>query len=56
MSWMTSFLHPQRGYQAGQNELDRRYQEAQQYQQPYNQYGQDAYGNINTAMQQFLNP
>jgi hypothetical protein len=56
MSWLSSFLHPEKGYQKGQEQLDKYYQQGQGYLQPYNQYGQNAYGNINEAMQALLNP
>jgi hypothetical protein len=56
MSWLSSFLHPERGYQKGQEQLDKYYQQGQGYLQPYNQFGQNAYGNINEAMQALLNP
>lgn len=63
MSWLSSFLHPGKGYQKGQEQLDKYYQQAQNYYnqgqgylQPYNEFGQKAYGDINTAMQKLLNP
>lgn len=56
MSWISSFLHPERGYQKGQEQLDKYFQQGQGYLQPYNQFGQNAYGNINEAMQALLNP
>lgn len=35
MSWLTSFLHPEKGYQAGQGQLDKYYQQGQGYTQPF---------------------
>jgi len=35
MSWLSSFLNPQRGYQEGQGQLDKYYQQGQGFQQPY---------------------
>lgn len=56
MSWLSSFLHPERGYGAAQNELDKYYEQGQGYQQPYNQHGQDAYSQLGPALQALLNP
>jgi len=56
MSWLSNFINPGRGYQKGQEQLDKYYQQAQGYLDPYSQYGQDAYGDLNSAMQQLLNP
>lgn len=56
MSWLSSFLHPERGYKAAQDEMNKYYQQGQDYLQPYNQYGQSAYGDIHGAMQSLLNP
>ncbi len=39
MSWFSSWLHPDRGYKAAQDELNKYYNQAQGYQQPYNQNG-----------------
>lgn len=51
-----SFLNPQQGYEKGQDQLDKYYSQAQGYLQPYNQYGQDAYGNLSDAMKKLLDP
>lgn len=63
MSWLDgignmvdSFLHPEKGYQKGQQQLDKYYGQGQGYLQPYNQFGQDAHGNYSTAMQRLLDP
>lgn len=63
MSWLSSFLHPGKGYDKAQEQLDKYwgqsqnyYNQGQGYLQPYNEYGQKAYGDINTAMQKLLNP
>lgn len=56
MSWLSSFLHPERGYDAAQNQLNNYYGQAQGYQQPYAQNGQSAYGGLNTAMGRLLDP
>ncbi len=56
MSWLSKFLHPEKGYDKAQEQLDKYYQQGQGYLQPYNQYGQNAYGDINSAMKALLNP
>lgn len=56
MSWLSSFFHPEKGYEKGQEQLDKYYNQSQGYLQPYNQYGQDAHTDINTAMHSLLNP
>lgn len=56
MSWLSSFMHPGKGYEKGQEQLDKYYNQAQGYQQPYNQNGQNAYGYYSGAMQKLLDP
>jgi hypothetical protein len=65
MSWLDpfdiagkadSFLHPEKGYEKGQEQLDKYYQQGQGYLQPYNQFGQDAHGNLSDAMKRLLDP
>ncbi len=56
MSWLSKFLHPEKGYEKGQEQLDKYYQQGQGFLQPYNQFGQNAYGDINQAMKNLLNP
>lgn len=56
MSWLSSFLHPERGYQAAQGQLDKYYNQGQGYMQPYNQHGQDVYSQLGPALQMLLNP
>lgn len=51
-----SFLHPEKGYQKGQEQLNKYYQQSQNYLQPYQQHGEEAYGNLSDAMQSLLNP
>jgi hypothetical protein len=52
----TSFLNPGKGYQKGQEQLDKYYGQSQQYLQPYQQQGQEAYGALNEAQNNLLNP
>lgn len=56
MSWLSSFLNPGRGYQAGQQQLDNYYNQAQGYQQPFAQNAQNAYGGLETAQNALLDP
>lgn len=51
-----SFLHPERGYEKGQEQLNQYYDQGQNYLQPYNQQGQQAYGQLNGAIDNLLNP
>ncbi len=56
MGMLDSFLHPEKGYEKAQDELDKYYQQGQGYLQPYNQYGQNAYGDYSNAMKRLLDP
>jgi hypothetical protein len=56
MSWLSSFLHPEKSYDKAQKELEKYYQEAQNGLQPYNQNGLDTYGKYSGAMDKLLNP
>lgn len=51
-----SFLHPERGYEKGQEQLNQYYDQSQNYLQPYQQHGEEAYGHLNGALQNLLNP
>ena len=56
MSWLSSFLHPEKGYNAAQEQLDKYYNNAQGRLQPYNQNGQDVYSKYKDAMEKLMNP
>ena len=63
MSWLSSFLHPGKGYQKGQEQLDKYFgqtqnyfNQAQGYQLPYFQQGQGSFGPLSGAMNMLLNP
>ncbi len=56
MGWFDSFFHPEKGYQKGQEELAKYFQQAQGFQQPIFNQGQQAYGNLSGAMEALLNP
>lgn len=49
-------MHPEKGYKKAQEQLNNYYNQAQQYYQPFMQQGQAAYGDLNQAMQNLLNP
>lgn len=50
------FGDPGEGYSKGQEQLDKYYKESQNYLDPYNQFGKDAYGNYSGAMKKLLDP
>lgn len=56
MGLFDSLFHSEKPYQKAQEQLDKYYQLAQGYQQPYSQNGQEAYSQLSPAMQQLLNP
>jgi hypothetical protein len=56
MSWLSSFLHPEKSYDKAQQELDKYYQQGQGYLNPYNQNGMETYGKYSGAMDKLLNP
>ncbi len=56
MGMLDSFLHPEEGYKKGQEQLNKYYNQGQGYLQPYNQFGQDAHGNLSEAMKRLLDP
>lgn len=56
MSWLSSFLHPGKGYEKGQAELDKYYNQGQGYLNPYNQNGQQQYGNLNEIIKNLMDP
>lgn len=56
MSWISSFMHPGRGYEKAQGQLDKYYQQGQGYLNPYNQQGQAQYGNLNDYIKSLMDP
>ncbi len=56
MSWLSSFLHPGKGYEKGQEQLDKYYGQAQGYMDPYNQQGQQQYGNLSEIIKNLMDP
>ena len=51
-----SFFHPEKGYEKAQNQYDKYYGQAQGFQKPYLQGGQEAYGPLHGAMNDLLHP
>lgn len=56
MSWLSSFLHPGKGYEKGQEQLDKYYNQAQGALNPYNQQGQQQYGNLQSYIDSLMHP
>lgn len=56
MSWLSSFLNPGKGYEKGQEQLDKYYGQAQGALQPYNQNGQDQYANLLEMLKNLMDP
>lgn len=56
MSWLSSFLNPGKGYEKSQHQLDKYYDQAQQFHQPFIDNAQSAYGGISDAMKNLLDP
>ncbi len=53
---MDSFLHPERGYEQGQDALQKGWQEASGYMRPYQQAGVNQIGNLEGATNALLDP
>ena len=51
-----SYLHPERGYEKAQDQMNQFYNQAQGHLAPYAQQGQAAYGPLSGAMESLLNP
>jgi len=56
MGMLSSFLHPEKGYDKAQEVLNQYFNQGQGYLQPYNQNGLNAYGDYSGAMHKLLNP
>lgn len=56
MSWLSSFTHPGRGYDKAQEQLDKYYNESQGLLNPYNQQGQEQYGNLSDIIKNLMDP
>lgn len=56
MSWLSKFLHPEKGYQEGQQVLQNYHQQAQSNLQPYQDIGMEQYSNLKDLIQNLMNP
>lgn len=56
MSWLSSFLHPGKGYDKGQEQLNNYYNQSQGYLNPYNQNGQNQSGTLNDIIKNLTDP
>jgi hypothetical protein len=56
MSWLTSWLHPDRGYKDANDVLTNSYNEGKGFQQPYNQNGQNQYANLQEYINNLMHP
>ena len=56
MSWFSDWLHPGKGYEKGQEELEKYFNQAQGALNPYNQNGMDQYNNLNDYIKKLMNP
>ena len=53
---VNSFFHPEKGYKDAQKEMEDKWAQAQGFQQPYNQAGQNQIGILNQAQSNLLDP
>lgn len=56
MSWLSSFLSPGKGYEAGQDELNKYYNQSQGYLTPFMNQGNDQYGTLNDIIKNLTDP
>lgn len=56
MSMFDSFLHPERGYEQGQDVINQGWNEASGYLEPYSQYGNQEHGRLSNAARRLLHP
>lgn len=63
MNWLSSFMHPEKGYEAGLGELNKYfnqsnnfYDQAKSFQQPFTQIGLSQSGNLSDIINNLLNP
>lgn len=54
--YVTSFLHPERGYKSAEAPINQGYEEAKGYLDPYFQHGNEQYSYLNDAASQLMNP
>ncbi len=53
---ISSFLHPERGFDEALEALQKRFEESKGYVTPYANQGQEQYGRLNEGINQLLNP
>jgi len=53
---ISSWLHPERGYDAALEALEKRYNESKGYVTPYANQGQEQYGRLNQGIESLLHP
>jgi hypothetical protein len=53
---VSGFFHPGRGYKDARKEMEEKWRQAQGFQNPYNQFGQDQAGRLNNAENSLLDP
>jgi hypothetical protein len=56
MSWLTSWLHPERGYKNANDVLTGYYNEGKGFQQPYNQNGQNQINTLQEMIDKLSHP
>lgn len=56
MSWLTSWLHPERGYDAAQGQLNKYFDQSQGRVQPYNTFGQTNIPNMQSYIDTLMHP
>lgn len=56
MSMLSSFLHPEDAYKSAQEESNKGWQQAQGYQKPFMQHGEEQYNPLNEARERLMNP
>ncbi len=56
MSWLSSFLHPNRGYSDAQDQLNKYYNTAQGRLNPYNDFGQGQIPNYQSYIDSLMHP
>lgn len=56
MSWLSSFLHPERGYKKALEELQKHFNDAQGHLNPYNQNGINQSTNLTNSIDALMHP
>lgn len=56
MSWLSNTFHPENAYKDAQEQMNKFYDQAQNYQQPYIQHGEQAYNQLSGGMNALMDP